>query len=196
MLKACGAEDDIETMLRFFALADQQDDDKSRILVIFLAISAIVVLIAVIGLVAIIVFGKMSPSTSGSSAASPYNLKARPLPELKTLNDLLPPQLGSYKRTASTGDMQDFSATYVKEDHKIVLTGSQAVNVRAAQVGVKNAASSGGFTAEELDQDPSYFLSAPANGPARYVWSHNRWFFDIKASSKAALDDFMTVFKY
>jgi hypothetical protein len=179
-------------------MAGDHDDDVARALLIFVRASAIFVGLAVIALIALFVIGRFSPGSSVANAG-PYNVATRPLPSAEKPETLLPDQLGAFKRTSLRGSLSDFSVVYGRGKDQITITGSQAVSVRAAQASLSQIARSSGAanTSQLTDSDPSYYLQVRDNGGStRYAWSHDRWFFDIQASSKAALDDFMQVFKY
>jgi hypothetical protein len=107
-------------------------------------------------------------------------------------------QLGKFKRTALKGTAQDFSATYASDTGKIEITGTQSVSMRAAQVTVTDLANAAGRQggSQRLNSDPSYYLALPERGDVRFLWSHSQWVFDVKASSRVTLDEFMKVFKY
>ena len=178
-------------------MAQQQDEERSQVLLVFIGASAIIVTLIVIGLIALLFVSRVStrPQPSGSS---PYGLAARPLPTVTGIGDVLPETLGAFKRTAISGSFDTFSATYTSDKDKITLAGSRAVSVRAAQASVAQAARTArdSVIGEQLDADPSYSLTGSDKGPVRLIWSHNRWFFDVQATSRAALDEFMNGFKY
>jgi hypothetical protein len=178
-------------------MSQQRDEEQSGIFMAFLGISAVIVTLVVIGLIVLFAISQVStkPQSSGSD---PYSLAYRALPTVTGIGELLPATLGAFKRNALSGSFETFSATYTSGKDKITLTGSQAVSVRAAQAMVAQAArsASGSVTSQRLNTDPSYFLSSSAKGPVRLIWSRYRWFFDVQATSQAALDEFMKVFKY
>ncbi len=178
-------------------MAPERDDDVSNTMLILLRVSGILVGIAVLVLVALFIYSRISSQTQNSDPG-PYNVATRPLPAVSQLKDLLPDQLGPFKRTALSGSLPDFSAVYTRGSDKITVAGSQAVSLRAAQAGVLQIARTSGRanTSQLTDADPSYYLTLRDGGPSRFAWSHNRWFFDVQAASKAALEDFMKVFKY
>lgn len=175
------------------------DDDAPNPLNVFLLLSVAVVVVMMIGLGVLIVISLVN--SSGNTARrenGPYNLLMRPVPELTQVREALPETIGEFKRGNLTGTIAEFSATYQKGEYVIEIEGAQAVNVRAAQANVADVAEAGGSGTtpnQRLNTDPSFFLTT-GSGSIRYAWSHNRWFFDIKASSQAALDEFMRVFKY
>jgi hypothetical protein len=178
-------------------MAPERDDDVSNVMLIFIRASAVFVGLAVIVLIALFVISRLSGESDTSNPA-PYSIASRPLPNVGQLGDLLPDQLGSFKRTSLAGGLADFSAVYTNGNSKITIAGSQAVSNRAAQAGVSQVLRTAGRASNSqlTDTDPSYYLSLQDNGPSRFAWSHGRWFFDIQATSRSALDDFMRVFKY
>jgi hypothetical protein len=179
------------------AMAQQQDEERSNVFLIFIGGSAVIVTLIVIGLIILFAVSQM-PTRPQSSGSAPYSLAARLLPTVTGIVDLLPETLGTFKRTAISGGFETFSATYTSGKDKITVAGSQAVSVRAAQASVAQAAriAGGSVTGQQLNADPSYSLSSNAKGLVRLIWSHNRWFFDVQATSRAALDEFMKAFKY
>ncbi len=178
-------------------MTQSQDEERSNILLIFIGGSAVIVIVLLVIFVGLVVLSQIAPRAL-SSGPMPYGFAARPLPQVSAVGDLLPDALGKFKRTALNGNLDDFSATYADGSDKITITGSQAVSTRAAQAVVTQFARAAGAsaTSQQLNADPSYFLTAPEKGPARLVWSRSRWYFDVQASSKAVLDGFMNLFKY
>jgi hypothetical protein len=177
-------------------MAREKDDDVSNIMLIFVRGSAILVGLAVLALIALFIVSRLSPGP-GPSDPGPYNVASRPVPNVGALEDLLPTQLGPFKRTSLAGALSDFSAVYTRGTDKITIVGSQAVSVRAAQEGVSRVVRTSGRGANQLEgADPSYYLTLRDGGPSQYAWSHGRWFFDIQATSQSALDEFMRAFKY
>ncbi len=176
--------------------AHEHDDDGPSGMMVFIGVSAVFVVVAVIGCILLVVAGSVLPGFGGSTHM-PYNLDTRPLPAAAKAVDLLPETLGSYKRGPVNGNIQNFTVTYTSGDNKIVLNGSQGVSLRAAQASVAQIAEAGQGSGSEksLSGDPTYFMTS-GDGPTRLAWSHDRWFFDIQASSKRALDDFMKGFRY
>ncbi len=69
--------------------------------------------------------------------------------------------------------------------------------MRAAQASVAQVARIGGLVSSANQQlkDPSYYLNNANKGAVRFVWSHDRWYFDVQANSQQGLDDFMRDFK-
>ncbi len=174
-----------------------QEEERSNALLIFIGGSAVIVIILLIVIVALFVLSQIAPRAL-SSSPMPYGFTARPLPTVGAVPDLLPESLGPFKRTALSGGFDDFQATYTRGSDTITLSGSQEVSTRAAQAVLAQRARSvgGSITSQQLNADPSYLLNAPEKGAARLAWSRGRWYFDVQASSRAALDAFMAVFKY
>jgi hypothetical protein len=174
-----------------------QEDDVSNAMLIFVRASGIFVGLAVIALVVVYVVSRLQPGT-GSSDSGPYNVANRPIPNVSQIGDLLPAQLGPFKRTSLDGTLPSFTAVYARDSDRVTISGSQAVSLRAAQAQVSLVAQNSGQanTSQLTDSDPSYYLSLRDGSASRYAWSHNRWFFDVQATSKEALEDFMKVFKY
>lgn len=176
-------------------MAGQPDDDRTRVILGFAAVSAIFVIIVMITLLVGLVGSRLITPTQPAST-NPYGVSGRPLPTTNQLAELLPDKLGSFKRTSLSGSLADFSASYADGKNVVTLQGSQAVSVRAAQASLSITASSVGSSSQQLNTDPGFVLQTSEKGPARFVWSHNRWYFDVTAPSKAILDAFMQEFKY
>ena len=178
----------------------QKREDRSGPdpVMIFVLITIAFVVVAVIGLGALFLIGRISGETASQQNAPPYDVLLRSVPTANRAVDLLPEQLGPFKRGPVTGTIQNFSASYANSNDKIDISGSQAVSFRAAQADVGLVDHDNKLTnlvQRQLNQDPSYILTG-GTGAVRFAWSHERWFFDVKASSQAALDAFMKVFKY
>jgi hypothetical protein len=180
-------------------MANRQDNDDSgpNPLLIFAILSAILVLIVMIVFVVVII--SATSSTNKLSATNgPYNVAVRPIPNVSNTTALLPKQLDKFQRGALTGTIDNFKATYKNGDYQIDISGSQAISVILAQSYVNSALQKDGAAAmvqRQQNSDPSYYLTT-GTGAVHFVWSHYRWFFDVKANSQAALDEFMKVFKY
>ena len=181
-------------------MAQSSTDNGPNPLIIFVLLSIVIVVLGIVGFVVLIVASTASTGGSQLSGdAGPYNLAQRIIPVDNTAPKvLLPTQIGDFKRGVLYGDLQDFKMTYVSGNYKIDLEGSQEVNISAAQAAVADVGRVVGLGValkRQLNQDPSYFLSGKS-GAIRFTWSHGRWFFDIKANSQQALDEFMKGFKY
>lgn len=178
-------------------MAQQRGSDTTNIILILMAVGAVFVVITMLVFIGAILINQ-TPGQSGGSDAEPYNLRVRPIPKNEKLGDLLPAQLGKFKRTALRGSVQDFSATYVSDTGKVEISGGQTVSMRAAQVSVADLAKAAGRQggSQRLNSDPSYYLALPEKAEARLLWSHSQWIFDVKAPTKAVLDEFMAAFKY
>lgn len=166
---------------------------------IFVLITIVFVIVAMIGFAALFLIGRVNTSTSTDSGNIPYAINERPLPTVNRAVDLLFEQLGPFKRGPVTGTIQNYSATYTNGNNdKIDISGSQEVSFRAAQNDVAMVERNNKLTSviqRQLNQDPS-FIQTGGSGPVYLAWSHERWYFYIKASSQAALDAFMKVFRY
>lgn len=182
-------------------MTNRRDDDDSGLnpLLIFAILSGILVLIVMVVFVIVIIAAASSTSTSRVATTNgPYNIAARPLPSVPNAATLLPKQLDKFQRGSLTGTLDNFKATYKNGDYQIDISGTQAISVVLAQSYVDSALRKDGAAAiiqRQQNSDPSYYLTT-GSGAIRLVWSHYRWFFDVKANSQAALDEFMKVFKY
>ena len=173
-----------------------QDIDSSTNIMIFSAVSAVIVGIVIVIFVVVFIVGNIA--NNQPTTVYQYGVTKRPLPTANKLSDLLPVTLGTYKRGQITGTFQNFSAVYQNGQESVKISGSRSVSVQAAIASVTLIAESSGHTDKEaLNTDPSYYLLVAANnGPARFAWSHNIWVFDAQAGTKTALDEFMKVFPY
>lgn len=167
-------------------------------LMIFAVASSVIVVIVIIALVVVMV--NFSQQNAISPVAGPYNLPNRPAPQASTPEALLPPQLGRFQREALTGSIDDFQAVYSSGADRIAIQGSRAVSYAAAQLGVSRIFDELGAAniVQRIGMGNSrisFYLSQVAGG-VRYAWNHLEWFFDIQASSRQALDDFMNSFQY
>jgi hypothetical protein len=122
------------------------------------------------------------------------------VPDARTPEALLPLQLGRFQRESLSGSIDDFQAVYSGGADRIVVQGSRAVSYAAAQLGVSRLFDELGAAniVQRIgmgDSRYSFYLSQVAGG-VRYAWSHLEWYFDVQASSRQALDDFMNSFQY
>ena len=178
----------------------QQREDRGGPdpITIFVLMSIVFVAVAMIAFAALFLIGRVNSATTSQQNLTPYNLFLRPVPNAERAVDLLAEQLGPFKRGPVTGTIQSFSATYTNGKDKVDISGSRAVSFHAAQAEVglaEHDSQLANVLQRQLNQDPSFILTG---GPAqvRFIWSHERWMFDVKASSQAALDAFMKVFVY
>jgi hypothetical protein len=175
------------------------EERSATTLMIFAAVSSLIVL-ALIGAFLIFVASVAVRNAEGTRGAMPYDVAFRKVPTTENTFALFPDTLGRFQRTALDGTIQNFRVTYGSGSDLIRLRGSEAVTMVAAQASVQQISESSGRanTAQFIeDSEPgySYYLNV-TDGLVRFAWSHNRWFFDIQATSKNALDDFMKMFEY
>lgn len=180
-------------------MAKRQTNDEEPLnpLLIFAIISTGFVLIIMVIFIVLVAVGANSV-TNPKDTKGPYDVIARLVPTVDNAAALLPKQLGSFQRGPLTGSIDDFQATYKSSDFQIDISGSRAISVASAQAYVKNALQANDASAiaqRDLDSDPAYYLTS-GKGRIHYVWSHYIWYFNVTASSQAALDEFMKVFKY
>lgn len=174
-----------------------KDDDGPNPLLIFAVLSGIFVFVIMVIFIIVLVLGAGSV-TSSSNINGPYDVVTRPLPNAATAAALFPKQLGSFQRGTLTGGLNDFTVTYKSGDHQVQMSGSQAISVALAQTYVSNALQQEtalSIVQRQVSSDPSYYLGS-GKGTVHFVWSHYIWYFNVKANSQAALDEFMKVFKY
>lgn len=146
------------------------------------------------------------PAGGGAGAASlPYGLESRPSPEGRTLDEVLPREVGGFVRGPLDGFTDvpanaDLNVDYRDERSTVTVGVTVAESPDLARSAVRAARSlcGGGRrtsrapeVVESLDGDPSFVKTGDF-----IAWSRGRHFFYVKASSPAALDHFMRHFPY
>jgi hypothetical protein len=179
---------------------EEQEERRATALMIFAVASSLVVL-ALVGLFVFLITREMSAASPVSSNTNPYNISVRQLPTGQQPGELMPQTLGKWQRKTLGGRIENFGATYASGAETITIQGSRAVSLVAAVFSVRLVERSNGpanIASRIIDSDLnySYYFSAAPNGTVRFAWSHDLWFFDVRASSREALDDFMKIFKY
>jgi len=149
---------------------------------------------------------RVRPAAGGREAASlPYGLESRPSPEGRSLEEVLPREVGSFVRGPLDGftDLPanaDLNVDYRDERGTVTVGVTVAESPDLARNAVRAARSLCGAgprrsrtpeVVESLDGDPSFVKTADF-----IAWSRGRHFFYVKASSAAALDHFMRHFPY
>lgn len=150
--------------------------------------------------------GPTRPATGGTGTApAPYGLESRPSPEGRSLEEVLPREVGSFIRGPLDGftDLPanaDLNVDYHDERGAVTIGVTVAESPDLARGAVRAARSLCGTgphrapapaVVESLDGDPSFVKAADF-----MAWSRGRHFFYVKASSPAALDHFMRHFPY
>lgn len=150
--------------------------------------------------------GPTRPATGSAGAATvPYGLESRPSPEGRSLEEVLPREVGGFIRGPIDGftDLPanaDLNVDYHDERGAVTVGVTVAESPDLARRAVRAARSLCGTTprrspapavVESLDGDPSFVKAADF-----MAWSRGRHFFYVKASSPAALDHFMRHFPY
>lgn len=179
-------------------MAQQRDNRGPDPITIFVLMSIGFVVIAMIGFVVLLILGRTNAQVTIQQDTMPYDIILRPTPSAQRAVDLLPEKLGAFKRGPVTGTISQYQATYTNGKDKIDISGSREVSFRAAQYDVSQINQTNSVPnviQHQVNQNPSFILTG-GTGPVRFIWSIDRWFFDVKASSQAALDAFMAVFKY
>lgn len=142
---------------------------------------------------------------STGTMPAPYGLEARPSPEGRSLEEVLPREVGSFVRGPLDGftDLPanaDLNVDYRDERGAVTVGVAVAESPELAQSAVRAARSLCGMgprrspapgVVESLDGDPSFVKAADF-----MAWSRGRHFFYVKASSPQALDHFMSHFPY
>jgi hypothetical protein len=178
---------------------EEDADNRLNPMTLIIVLSVVVVGIVVAIFAVLYIIGR-NTSDASQGVLVPYSIATRLVPTTTVVAEILPEQLGNFKRGPITGSIQNYKASYTNGTDKIDLAGSQGVSLRAAQASVANIAQLGNSSSpiqHQLYRDPSFaYILGSGTGPVRLAWSHDRWFFDVKADSQAALDRFMGVFKY
>ncbi len=152
----------------------EQEERTATGLMAFAIVSSVLVVLVMIALVVVML--DFAQQNVISPAVGPYNVLNRPVPDasITTSEALFPPQLGRFQRETLIGSLDDFHAIYA--------SGAVGPATIARRIGLG-------------ETHYSFYLSQVPGG-VRYAWSHLEWFFDIQASSRQALDDFMDLFQY
>lgn len=130
--------------------------------------------------------------------SEPYGVADRPLPASFGVQDLLPVVDGFRRGNPVSGNGQ--SAVYSGELGIVQVRAVWYSNVADAQAQVQaiiRQTESG--TSERLyvsGLDPSYVRVIDSNGQGRMAYNRQNYFFDVQATSEAALDAFMNAFPY
>ncbi|HVO43982.1 MAG TPA: hypothetical protein VMT34_15235 [Aggregatilineales bacterium] len=165
------------------------EPQTSRLIPIFALVSIIFVTIGIITVFGLVMGSRFLSATPAANGQ--YNVAARRVPQTSNLGAVLPAKVSTFNRATNTVSGPSFSGTYTGPSGTITVQGLTAVSISAAEQRVANlyGATPPRFT------DPMIFQSTPPDKP-RFVWSHDRWYFDVTASSPAALNEFMTNFPY
>jgi hypothetical protein len=182
----------------------QSEERSATTLMLFAVISGIFVMIAV-GVGVLYLLRGVTPGAALGDASAAYNVPLRVIPDEQTVpstDQLLPPMVGEFQRLRLSGGFTDYVAVYVKGDDQVTVTGGQAVTSWAAQALVQFALDSSPVasqTSRIISSDPGYSYALFRNSNQnifRFVYSHERWYFDVEATSAQALDEFMTGFPF
>jgi hypothetical protein len=147
--------------------------------------------------------GRLRPAADVASL--PYGLESRPRPEGRSLEEVLPREVGSFVRGPLDGftDLPanaDLNVDYRDERATVTVGVTVAESPELARSAVRAARSMCGkaprgspapAVVESLDGDPAFVKAGDF-----IAWSRGRHFFYVKASSPAALDQFMRHFPY
>ncbi len=176
---------------------DQELEQSTRLMV-FAVVSSVLMVIA-IGII-IYVLGMFVTQLNRRPEPMPFNILNRPLPTVDRAAQLFPERLPPFQRTRFTGTLPNFAAEYAAGNDVIRIRGSQAVSLAAAQGQVFIVADQLGLAnraqlLEPAKLDGAYYYTV-FRTEALLVYSRQRWFFEIRATSEAALAAFMSVFPY
>jgi hypothetical protein len=171
-------------------------------LMIFAALSALVVVALLIAFLTAALNSLNSNRPTSPRSAGPYNTLTRPLPQVESAEALFPAQLGTFRRTALRGTLSSLTAAYQSGDGQaqIAIRAGREVSNAAAQARVRLVERTIGVASidqllNDADPSASYFFSAVAGG-LRFAWSRSAWHFDVQAPSRESLDAFMNSFQY
>ncbi len=180
---------------------DRAPNRRMLLLAILGGAGLLVIAVLVVFLLAIV----SKSTSSASSAPVPYDVNTRGTPLTTNIRDLLPQTLGNFTRKTVKGDLStaqlsgQFSATYTTDNKDtITISGFRETHDDQAQADLDTLISKINSANKELSQDRKfgYVLATFNNGSVRFSYARSYWLFDITASSRAALDAFMKVFKY
>jgi hypothetical protein len=193
----------------------EQAQRESNFWMLFAVVSSLVV----IGLVAVVIYYALNTqNVSRSSQGIPYNILDRNLPITNTagqisLNQTFPQNLARrvgenveplFQRAESKGNVNNFEILYIllanQNSGTITVRGARMISAVSAQALVEQLINREGRASEkqEVRTDTtsySYYLDVDPTR-ARFVYSHQEWYFDIQAPNKEILDTFMEVFPY
>ncbi len=163
----------------------------------------IVVSILLVGGFIFFLYGASRSESGGNNAPVPYLVNARPLPAITNIRDVFPQTLGTFARKTISGDLSGseavkFGASYTSGKNTIKINGVRESNT-AQMLNDFNQQSPTVFGTDRVsstDRSFAYVMATTANGNVRIIYARSFWLFDVTASSRPALDEFMKVFKY
>lgn len=170
---------------------------------IFAVVTGVIVLLGV-GLLAVLLSVRLGSNVAASASSQvdgPYGTRKRPIPQVKTIDQLFPQTLGSFQRQQVQGGLNgNFRAVYAQGTALITISGAAAVTQSAARQLVEQLALQRGAASEAQRFDPgvfnfSYYFDIRPND-VRFAWSRDRWMFDVTTGDRATLDAMMLVFPY
>ncbi|MDW8300124.1 MAG: hypothetical protein RML95_12395 [Anaerolineae bacterium] len=172
---------------------------RATAVMVFAVVSSLVVVAISVGVI-VVIGNLVARLAQPARDYGPYNIAARRNPMVSFVGDLLPPVLGDFTRQSLEGDLQKFRAVYTNGAERILVEGSQAVSLAAAQASVKlvreRDLQANSRSLIESSRLGFAFYTYSAADRARLAYSRDRWFFDILASSQRTLDAFMSVFQH
>lgn len=176
----------------------EQEFERSTRLMVFAIVSSVLVVI-VIGII-IYVLGLFVTQFNRRPETVPFNILNRPIPTVQRAAQLFPDSLPPFQRARFSGTLSNFSAEYAAGNDVIRIRGSLAVSLAAAQgqvflisdqLGLANRAQ----LLEPAKLDGAYYYTVSPT-EALLAYSRQRWHFEIRATSEAALTAFMSAFPY
>jgi hypothetical protein len=183
-----------------------QLSDRQRDILVLILMAGGFLLIVVVGVFIAVIVSQSSnrgSSTGRDIRTAVYNLEKREIPTRATSpNTLFPQTFGTFTRKSATGTLRGqvagtFQALYARDKDTVDIIGARDNNYAQAEADMKRAAAQYGPTNQiiSIDATLSYVLiTSPTE--VRLIYSHANWYWNIKASSQAVLDDFMKVFPY
>lgn len=160
------------------------------------AVGSSIIVCLVIVFLGVTLFGSRVLSGKDVSRVIPYNINTRAVPNVKQLTQLFPATLGTLKRGGNpNGTLDNFQTAYSNPQGTVTIKGGQAISMVAARQIVEQTGThlGNGQQADKSAFNYNFFYPTDAT---RLIWSHNEWYFDAQATSKATLDEFMKAFPY
>ncbi|HRE46437.1 MAG TPA: hypothetical protein PLD47_01825 [Aggregatilineales bacterium] len=178
----------------------EETELRSLMLMIFSVVSSILVVGVIIVLVILVGRQFLDSARRPTNATIPYNVNNRNVPLGTTLGTIFPTKVGEFTRTNMGGTLQNFQVIYQYGEARVTVSGSQSVTVVAAQaqvkrIGDREGRGNGGQFIDEARPYYSFDFRYDAT-VARIAYSRDRWYFEIRAATREALDLFMNGFPY
>lgn len=142
-------------------------------------------------------------TSSDSGGPVPYNVNSRLLPTTTNIRELFPQTLGAFTRKAVNGDLSGsdatrFGASYASGKDTITINGIRESSTNQMMNDFSQLLPKvvGTDRSTNTQRSFAYVIATTNGGTVRFVYARGFWLFDLAASSRAALDEFMKVFQY